>query len=154
MVDVLVALAAFAALGIAVGAFVRQRPLREVLRDTQRRLYLAQARLNDLEGTLQKELQVVHALVRRQSGRPLFEPTMKVADAIATDPRARDVLAQFHLGGCSSCVIDEEHTLEQAAQGYGVDLDRLMAALTALHDGPESAPRAPQHGGLLQLTKF
>jgi hybrid cluster-associated redox disulfide protein len=154
MIDMLIALIAFGALGIAAITFLRQRSLREVLRDTQRRLYLAQARLNELESIVQKELQAFRALARRQSGGPRFESTMKIADAIAIDPRTRDVLAQFHLGGCSSCAINEEHTFEQAAMSYGVDLNRLMAALTALSNGQESRPGASRRGDLLQLTEF
>jgi hybrid cluster-associated redox disulfide protein len=115
---------------------------------------LTQARLNELESLVQKELQTVRALVRQQSGDLFFEPTMKIADAIAIDPRAREVLARFHLGGCSSCAITEAHTIEQAALSYGVDLERLMAALTALSTGQEARPSSPQSGGLLQLTEF
>jgi hybrid cluster-associated redox disulfide protein len=154
MIDVLVALAAFAALGIAIITLLRQRSWREALRDAQRRLYLTQARLNELESLAQKELQTVRTLMRRQSGDLSFEPTMKIADAIAIDPRVREVLARFHLGGCSSCAINEEHTIEQAALSYGVDLERLMATLTALGSGQEARPSNPQPGGLLQLTEF
>src|ERR671924_53962 len=127
MVNVLVALAAFGALGIAAMTILRQRSCRETLRDMQRRLYLTQARLNETESMVQQELQTLRAVVRRQSGGPLFESTMKIADAIAIDPRVRDVLAQFHLGGCGSCAINEEHTIEQAAANYGVNLEPLMA---------------------------
>jgi hybrid cluster-associated redox disulfide protein len=154
MIDVLVALAAFGALGIATITLLRQRSWREALRDAQRRLYLTQARLNELESMAQQELQTIRALVRRQSDGLFFEPTMKIADAIAIDPRVRELLAQFHLGGCSSCAINEEHTIEQAALSYDVDLGRLMAALTTLSTGQEARPSSPQPGGLLQLTEF
>jgi hybrid cluster-associated redox disulfide protein len=154
MSNVLIGLTALGALGIAAITFFRQRLLRDLLRDTQRRLYLAQARVNELESTMQQELQVLRGLVRRSSGGPLVEPTMKIADVIAIDPRSRDVFAQFHLGGCSSCAINEEHTIEQAAMSYGIDLHRLMAALTALANGQDRLPQVPQHGNLLQLTEL
>jgi hybrid cluster-associated redox disulfide protein len=154
MITVLSVLIACAALSIAMITFFRQRFLRDALRDAQRRLYLAQARLNELESTVQKEQQALRSLMRQQSGGALFEPSMKIADALAIDPRIRDVLAQFHLGGCSSCAINEEHTIEQAALSYGVDLDRLMAALTAFSNGQEFVPPTPQHGSLLQLSEF
>jgi hybrid cluster-associated redox disulfide protein len=154
MSNVLIVLTALGALGIAAITFFRQRFLRDLLRDTQRRLYLAQARLNELESTMQKELQVLRGLVRRSSGGPLVESTMKIADVLAIDSRSRDVFAQFHLGGCSSCAINEDQTIEQAAMSYGVDLKRLMAALTALENGQDPPPRAPQHGNLLQLTEL
>jgi hybrid cluster-associated redox disulfide protein len=154
MVTALIVMIACAALGIASVTFFRQRFLRDALRDAQRRLYLAQARLNELEGTVQRERQALRSLIRRQSGGPLFEPSMKIADAIAIDPRVRDVLAQFHLGGCSSCVINEEHSLEQAATSYGVDIERLIAALTAASAGQASVPPTRQHVHLLQLSEF
>jgi hybrid cluster-associated redox disulfide protein len=154
MITVLTVLIAVVALGIAAITFFRQRFMRDALRDGQRRLYLAQARLNELENTLQQELYVLRSLLRRQSGGPVFDPSMKIADAIGIDPRVRDALAQFHLGGCSSCAIDEEHTIAQAAMSYGVDLDRLMAALTALSDGQGSVRETPRRGSLLQLTEF
>jgi hybrid cluster-associated redox disulfide protein len=154
MIAVLTVVLALIALGVAVLTFFRQRFLRDALRDAQRRLYLAQARLNELEDTVQKELHALRSLTRRQSGNPVFDPSLRIADAIAIDPRVRDVLAQFHLGGCSSCAINEEHTIEQAAMSYGVDLERLMAALAALSNGQESVMDTPRRGNLLQLTEF
>src|SRR5918996_2669805 len=118
MITVLIALIACVALGIAVITFFRQRFLRDALRDALRRLYLAQARLNELESTVQKELQALRSMVRRQSGGSLIEPTMKIAEAIALNPRMRDVLAAFHLGGCNSCAINEEDTIAQTAMRY------------------------------------
>jgi hybrid cluster-associated redox disulfide protein len=154
MIDVLIGLTALGALGLGSLTLFRQRFLRDALRDAQRRLYLAQARLTELESTVQKELQALRGLMRQQSGGPLFESTMKIADAIAIDPRIRDVLAQFHLGGCSSCAVNEDQTIAQAAMSYGADLDRLMAALSALSDGPESPLSPSRPGNLLQLTEF
>jgi hybrid cluster-associated redox disulfide protein len=154
MITVLSVLIAVVALGMAAITFFRQRFLRDSLRDAQRRLYLAQARLNELETTLQKELHALRSLLRRQSGGSVFDPSMKITDAIAIDPRIRDVFAQFHLGGCSSCAINEEHTIEQAAMSYGLDLDRLMAALTGLGNGQETVTETPRRDGLLQLTEF
>ncbi|HYY15313.1 MAG TPA: hypothetical protein VE965_01480 [Gammaproteobacteria bacterium] len=151
MINVLVALAALGAMGIAIIKYGRERSLRESLREVQRRLYLAQARLNELENTVQKELQALRAVMRRQSGGPLFEPTMRLADAIAIDPRVRDVFAQFHLGGCSACAIDEEHTIAQAAASYGVDLAHLMATLESLGSVQELQPQGIRRGRLLQL---
>jgi hybrid cluster-associated redox disulfide protein len=154
MMTALVVLVAVGALGLAASAFVRARSLREALQDAQRRLYLAQARLNELESTVQQELQKLRTAVRRQAGGALFAPTMKIADAIAIDPRVREVLGQFHLGGCSSCAINEEHTIEQAATSYGVNLEHLMAALAALENGQAPKPPSSQHGRLLQLAEF
>jgi hypothetical protein len=154
MINVLVALAAFGALGLAVVAFWRERSLRELLRDTQRRLYLTQTRLNELESSVQKELQSLRAVVRRQAAGPLFDASMRIADAMAIEPRVRDVLAQFHLGGCSACAIDETQTIAQAALSAGVDVGQLMAALDSLSDGQQPFQSRPRQGNLLQLSEF
>jgi hypothetical protein len=154
MINVLVALAALSALSIAAIAYGRERSLRESVREAQRRLYLAQARLNELENTVQKELHALRAFAHRRSGAPVFEPKLRIADAVAIDPRVRDVLAQFHLGGCSSCAINEEDTLEQAAANYGVNLAHLMAALESLGNGQVLRPQGPRHERLLQLEGF
>jgi hybrid cluster-associated redox disulfide protein len=154
MVNMLIALTALGALGIAVVAFFRERSLRESLQDARRRLYLAQARLNELESAVQKEMQSLRAVVRQQSGGATFAPTMRIAEAIAIDPRVRDVLAQFHLGGCSACAINEEHSIAQAALGYGIDVGRLMAALEALQREPQPLQSRPSQSNLLQLSEF
>jgi hypothetical protein len=79
---------------------------------------------------------------------------MTLAEAIAIDPRVRQVLAQFHLGGCSACAVDEADTIEHAAMSNGIDAVRLMAALDGLDDAQQPLQRSPGHGGLLQLTQF
>lgn len=153
MITILVVFATLGALCLAAVAYLRERSLREALQHAQRRLYLTQARLNEFETTVQQQLQTLRAASRRQSGGALFEPTMKIADAIAIDPRVRELLAQFHLGGCSSCAINEEHTIEQAAASYGVNLEHLMAALEALGNGQVPVASSPQ-GKLLRLEEF
>jgi hypothetical protein len=154
VIDIAVMLTTFGALGIVAVSYVRLRVVRDALREMQRRLYLVQARLNELEGTMQKELQTLRILTRQQSTAPRLEPTMRMADAIALDPRRRDILAQLHLGGCSSCGIDEEQTIAQVALSRGLNLDRLMAALSALDSEPEPLSGASRPGDLLQLKEF
>jgi hybrid cluster-associated redox disulfide protein len=154
MIDVLVALAAFGGLGLAATIGLRQRALREALQDAQRRLYVAQARLNELESGVHKDLQTLRTAIRRQSGGSIFEPTMRIADAVTIDPRVREVLAQFHLGGCSSCAINEADTIQQTATSYGINVEHLMAALEALENGSASTPPSPPRARLLQLGEF
>jgi len=148
------AVIALVALSGAVVALLRERRLRESLQDAHRRLYLAHARLNELEDTVLRDLRSLRAEVRRQSGTTGFDPTMPIGEAIANDPRVRDVLAQFHVGGCSACAINEEETIEQAAMRYGVHLEHLLAALEALSNGQQPPPRAHRPSGLLQLDEF
>jgi hypothetical protein len=47
-------------------------------------------------------------------------------------PRAREVFAGFHLGGCSHCGISEFETIAQVTEGYGVPMEMLLGALNSL----------------------
>ncbi len=68
----------------------------------------------------------------KQTGQLRFEPTMTIAEAMAIHPGVSDVLASFHLRGCSQCAISDVDTLEGACRSYGIDQSALLAALTKL----------------------
>jgi hybrid cluster-associated redox disulfide protein len=69
---------------------------------------------------------------RRQSGELKFEPGMTIAEALQVHPRVAEVLASFHLGGCSQCAVSDVDTIEGACQTYGIDQGALMQALNGL----------------------
>ena len=70
-----------------------------------------------------------------------FRLDMPVAEAMAMHPRAAEVFAAFHLGGCSHCGVAHYETIEQVCMGYGVDSEVLLEVLEGLmeHDPQESA---------------
>ena len=61
-----------------------------------------------------------------------FNKDMTVAEAQAIHPRAREVFAGFHLGGCAHCAIAEFETIQQVCEGYGVPVDTLLESLESL----------------------
>jgi hybrid cluster-associated redox disulfide protein len=63
---------------------------------------------------------------------PAFHVDMTVGEAIQSHPRAREVFAGFHLGGCAHCSISEFETIRQICEGYGVPSDVLLEALNSL----------------------
>ena len=63
-----------------------------------------------------------------------FNKDMLVADAMKTHARVNEVFAGFHLGGCSSCQISHEETIEQVCFAYGVEVDMLLESLESLMD--------------------
>ena len=63
-----------------------------------------------------------------------FNEDMTVAQAMAVHPRAREVFAGFHLGGCAHCSISEFETVKQVCEGYGVPVDMLLDTLENLVD--------------------
>lgn len=87
----------------------------------------------------------LRAEIKRQSGVPYFHKDMTIGEALRLHPVAQTVMAGFHLGGCSSCDIKEDHILGAAAKDYGIDLDRLLEALNGLLDGTTVLPSEQVH---------
>ncbi len=61
-----------------------------------------------------------------------FSEKMTVGEALLLDARARWVLAAHHIGGCSHCSLSDEETIAQLAQGYGIEVAKLLEDLNSL----------------------
>jgi hypothetical protein len=61
-----------------------------------------------------------------------FVPEMTVGGALALHAAAKWVFASYRIGGCSSCAMSDEETLEQLAVAYDLPLDRLIRDLNSL----------------------
>ncbi|MBN2056529.1 DUF1858 domain-containing protein [bacterium] len=72
------------------------------------------------------------AEVRREKGLARFTADMTVAQALAAHAKAPEVFARFNLSGCSVCASGTDETLTQAAEGHGLELDRLLTELNTL----------------------
>lgn len=69
-------------------------------------------------------------LLRRTGGE--FTPDLKVREAVMLHPQAQQVLAAFHLGGCSQCGVDPDATLQQVSGDNSIDVNKLLASLNQL----------------------
>lgn len=81
---------------------------------------------------LQSEMRSLRAQLHSQASGALFHPEMSIQEAATLDARVGDVLAAFHIGGCSGCAVSPEETLRAAAEGNGQDLDAIMQTLNKL----------------------
>lgn len=61
-----------------------------------------------------------------------FTAAMTVDSALALHPSARWVFAAYHIGGCDGCSSATDETLAEVAEGYKLDLERLLADLNSL----------------------
>jgi len=122
---------------IAVGyAWKLQQELQGVTRRLDRynrTLYTA----NDEVRQLREELQAAKAQLRvemalRGTGAAPFTPTTTVREAQLLHPQAAQILAAFHLGGCSSCAVEPDATLATICQEQGRDLGQLLVTLNQL----------------------
>jgi hypothetical protein len=98
-----------------------------------RALYDANDQIRRLEEELaDTAVQLRVELGRQQPAALTFTPKMTVRAALAVHPQVEQILAGFHLGGCSSCAVVPDATLTQACREQGRDLEQLLQTLNAL----------------------
>lgn len=131
---------ALVALLIAFFALRRAGSLQERLDRADNALYELRSALKETNAQLDEKLNDLRLSLRRQAGEVIFRPEMTIAEAMQVHPRVSEVLASFHLGGCSHCAVSEVDTLEGACQSYGIDQNALMAALNSLASGGAVGP--------------
>ena len=135
---------AVVALLVAFFALRRAGSVQERLERTSAMLYELRGALNETNEKLDEKINDLRLNLRRQAGETIFRPEMTIAEAMDVHPKVRDVLASFHLGGCSNCAVSDVDTIQGACQSYGVDQRSLMEALNNLTRGDTVGPvKAP-----------
>ncbi len=66
------------------------------------------------------------------AGPLAYTPQMTVREALLVHPQTEQILAGFHLGGCSSCAVEPDETLAQICRDQGRDLTELLQNLNLL----------------------
>ena len=69
---------------------------------------------------------------KQRTGDITFQPQMTVREAQLLHPQTQQILAGFHLGGCSNCAIEPDDTLAKVCSENGLDLNGLMNNLNSL----------------------
>ncbi len=136
---------ALLSLVIAYLAFRRAGATEKRLSEANAKVAELRSQLTDVDGKTRQELLELKLAMRRQAGESSFTPEMTIAEAMAVHPKVVEVLAGFHLGGCSQCAVSDVDTIEGACQSYGIDQKALMSALNGLVSGAS--------GGLADLAK-
>jgi len=131
---------ALVALLVAFFALRRAGSLQERLDRADSALYELRRTLKESNAQVDEKLNDLRLSLRQQAGEVIFRPTMTIAEAMQVHPRVSEILASFHLGGCSHCVVSEVDTIEGACQSYGIDQNALMAALNSLVSGGTAGP--------------
>jgi hypothetical protein len=97
-----------------------------------RALFEANEQVRRLESGLAEQAARLRAEMRCSRGEPAAAPDMSVREVIALHPQAQEVLAGFHLGGCSSCAVDPDASLADVCRQSGVDVGLVLANLNNL----------------------
>jgi hypothetical protein len=145
------------ALGLAVVGLVYAWTVRQGLDQATRRLdrynralFDASEEIRRLREDHAQQLATLRGEVARLSGRAAFTPEMTVREIHALHPQAQEVLARFHLGGCSSCAVDLDDRIDQICRSSGLAVEDVTGALNGLFGGNGSGAR----NGEIQRVKL
>ena len=125
-------LLSIAGLGMAWLCHRKNGALRENLSQTNSRIYNLRRENLEIREKAEKEIMALKFEILKLKGELKVEPQMKIGEIMSIHPQAQQVLAGFHLGGCSSCSVDERQSLSEAAAVNGRELEPILAALNTL----------------------
>lgn len=124
-------------------AFRRANAIEKRLGDTNNKLGELAMQLGQAAAETRAGLAGLRMEMRQRAGEPSFSPDMTIAEAMSVHPKVTEVLAGFHLNGCSQCAVSDVDTIEGACQSYGIDQKALMAALNQLIDPKSGGSTGP-----------
>ena len=108
--------------------------------------------------TLRAELETTRSEWRiellKRSGDARFAPEMTVREAQMLHPQAQQILAGYHLGGCSSCAVDDGDTLAAICQANGLAPATLLTDLNRLLESSRPGDAEHQNGAHFQPVKI
>ena len=132
MITYIALLLSVIAVFIGWNANKKHKELKERLAQTNSRVYHLRREIEDkLEAAHKEHLKLKFELLKL-SGKLEITPEMKIEEVIASPPQAQQILAGFHLGGCSSCLVDDNQTLGEAVAVNGRELEPVLVALNTL----------------------
>jgi hybrid cluster-associated redox disulfide protein len=135
--------AAVAALGLAWKLNSELATATRRLDRYNKALFDANDEIRKLREQMETETAQLRLAVRQAGGSAVFVPEMTVREVLLAHPQSEQILAGFHLGGCSHCAVEPDETLAAACEEHGVDLQALIGNLNQLAAG-RSMNGAPQ----------
>ena len=114
-------------------------------------LFDANDEIRRLREGVEEDVAHLRVALRQQQGATAFTPEMTVREVLMVHPQAEQVLASFHLGGCSHCAVEPGDRLVDACQEHGVDLQALVGNLNLLTQGSQQSGGG---NGAPQLVKL
>jgi hypothetical protein len=122
----------------------RSKDLKERLAQANSRVYNLRRDIDEKLQQAEQERMTMKFQLLKLQGNLSVTPEMKVGEVLATHPAAGQVLAGFHIGGCSSCSVDNNQSLAEAVAVNGREIEPILAALNTLvaengngHGAPE-----------------
>ena len=120
------------ALALAWNANKKNKDLKERLAQANSRVYHLRRENEEKFEEAEKERMLLKFELLKLSGDLKITPDMRFGDVVAAHPHAQAVLSGFHIGGCSSCSVDDRQTLGEAVAVNGREIEPILAALNTL----------------------
>jgi hypothetical protein len=120
------------ALFLAWRAGRKNSELQERIAQVNSRVYHLRREMQEAHDKAEQELLSLKFQLLKAQGELRVTPEMKMSEILAVHPQSQQVLAGFHLGGCSSCSFDPQQTLGEVAVLNGRPLEPILAALNTL----------------------
>jgi len=110
----------------------KNNDLKERMAQVNSRVYNLRREMQETQEKAEQEMMTLKFQLLRAQGELKVTPEMKMGEIVAIHPQAEQVLAGFHLGGCSSCSVDPGQTLAEATAVNGRDISPILVALNNL----------------------
>lgn len=108
-----------------------------------RALFDASDQLRQMEDELKQTAAALRVEIMQQAGTVRFTPGTTVREATFIHPQATQMLASFHVGGCSNCAVGPDATLAEVCEEKGVDIDALLTNLNLLAQASNGGQAGP-----------
>ncbi len=106
--------------------------LQERIAQVNSRVYNLRREMEEAQEKAEQEMVALKFQLLKAQGELKVTPEMKMSEIVAVHPQAQQVLAGFHLGGCSSCSFDPRQSLGEVAAVNGRELEPILVALNGL----------------------
>ena len=141
----------FVGLLMAWSANRKNKALNERIAQTNSRIYNLRRELQETLEQAEQERMALKFQILKLQGDLKVTPEMKIGEVTAIHPQASQILTGFHLGGCSSCYVDDKQSLAEAAAVNGRELEPILVALNNLVANGRNASAEPAKMPNIQL---
>lgn len=110
----------------------KNKELNERIAQTNSRIYNLRRDYQEIQEQTDARVTNLKFELLKLQGELVVTPETKIGELSHIHPQALQVLAGFHLGGCSSCSVDERQSLGEAAAVNGREVQPILVALNTL----------------------
>ncbi len=110
----------------------KQKDLTERISQLNSRIYQTRREMLEAQEKTHRDLTALKFEWLKSKGKLQVTPDLTLDEVLLVHPMAGQVLASFHIGGCSSCAVDGSTRLDLAAASSGQTVEPIIVALNNL----------------------